>query len=271
MAARATRTVLITGANRGLGRGTVERLLAESPECQVIMTARRAEEGQKALSEINRLGNYQGRLFFYPLDITSATSITQLKDHIRTTFGALDVLVNNAGIFFKGWDPTEEVARNTVATNYTATVNITEEMLSVMRPGGHIVTVTSWLGMLNQVSGGLRAQLTDKSLTPEGVHALARSYVQSVADGSASRKGWPRDPYFASKVLLNTYVKVRAPQLVSQNIRMNALCPGWVKTDMGGQEGNLSIREGAAMPVMLINDQSQGTGQFWRERRVSSW
>lgn len=271
MAARASRVVLITGANRGLGRGTVERLLVESPEYRVIMTARKANEGQRAMTEINRLGNFQDRLFFHPLDITSATSITQLKEYIRTSFGALDVLVNNAGIFFKGWDPTQKVASDTIATNYTATVNITEEMLSVMRPGGHIVTVTSWLGMLNQVSGQVRAQFSDKSLTVEGVNALARSYVQSVGDGTASRQGWNRDPYFNSKVLLNAYVRVRAPQLRSQNIRMNALCPGWVKTDMGGQEGFLSISEGAEMPLMLIRDQSQGTGQFWRERRVSAW
>jgi NAD(P)-dependent dehydrogenase (short-subunit alcohol dehydrogenase family) len=56
MAARASRVVLITGANRGLGRGTVERLLVESPEYRVIMTARKANEGQRAMTETSRLG-----------------------------------------------------------------------------------------------------------------------------------------------------------------------------------------------------------------------
>lgn len=268
----ASRVVLITGANRGLGRRTVERLLLESSNYRVIMTARSAAEGAKALSEIQALGDFQSRLLFHPLDVNSAASVAQLTDYVTSTVGAVDVLVNNAGIYLKERDLDLEAARQTIGTNFLATVDLTEALLPVIRPGGHIVMVSSRLGQLNRIPGeAVRARLLDTSQGLQGLKALAHGYIQSVEDRSADAKGWPRDAYLASKNLLNAYVRARAPELQSSHIRLNALCPGWVRTDMGGPNGMLSIDEGTETHLQLIRDLGNSTGQFWYEGHVGEW
>lgn len=268
----ASRVVLITGANRGLGRRTVERLLLESSDCRVLMTARSAEEGAKAYSEIQALGDFQTRLLFHPLDIHSAASVSQLKDYVSSTVGAVDVLVNNAGVYWKGHDMDPEAARQTIGVNFTATVDLAEAMLPVIRPGGHIVMVSSRLGQLKTVPGeAARARLVGAALGVQDIRALAQEYVSSVEDGTADAKGWPKDAYLASKNFLNAYVRVRAPELQQQHIRLNALCPGWVRTDMGGPNGMLSLDEGTETHLKLIRDLSTSTGEFWYEGHVGEW
>ena len=268
----ASRVVLVTGANRGLGRRTVERLLLESSDCRVIMTARSPEEGSKAFSEISSLGDFHTRLFFHPLDINNPGNISQLRDYVSSTVGALDVLVNNAGIYWHGRDLDLETAKMTIGSNFVATVDLTETLVPLMRPGGHVVMVSSRLGQLNRVPGeAIRARRLQTGLGIQGLRAMAEEYIRSVEDHSTESKGWPKDAYLASKNLLNAYVRSRAPELQASQIRLNALCPGWVRTDLGGPNGMLSLDEGTETQLQLIRDLGSGTGQFWYECRVGEW
>lgn len=268
----ASRIILVTGANRGIGRRLVERLLLESSDCRVLMTARSAEQGEKACAEVRALGDFQTRLLFYPLDLLSSASISQLRNYIHSTLGTLDVLVNNAGVAWRGPEFNAEIARFTLGTNFTATVALTEALLPVLKPNAHIVMVSSSMGQLSCIPGeGIRNLLTAPDLTVEGIQALAEAFIQSVVDGSAEAKGWGRSTYIASKNLLNAYVRVRAKTLQTEGIRMNAVHPGWVQTDMGGPNAPLSLDEGTETLLLVVRDLSQSTGQYWLDQKVGSW
>ena len=140
-----------------------------------------------------------------PPDLLSSASISQLRDYIHYTIGALDVcssetlLVNNAGVAWRGPELIEEIASFTLGTN-TATVTLTEPLLPVLKPRAHIVMVSS--GQLERISGhAVRSLLAGSDLTVEAVKSLADSFIQSVINGSAEAKGWGHSTFIASKNL----------------------------------------------------------------------
>ena len=267
----AAKSILVTGANRGIGRRLVERLLCESPEFTVIFTCRDPSAGAQAVREISALGSFASRLLYHPLDILSAPSIDALKNYVETTVGGLDVLVNNAGIAYKGSEFNEQVVRTTLGTNFFATVNVTEALIPVMKPGGHIVMVSSRAGMLSQIPGQeIRDRLLSSTMSLADVTSLAEDFIQSTIAGTVEQRGWPRNSYKVSKNLLNAYIRTKAKEL-SGRLRINGLCPGWVRTDMGGPNALLSLDQGTETPLAVIRAQGDSSGMFWADCRTASW
>jgi NAD(P)-dependent dehydrogenase (short-subunit alcohol dehydrogenase family) len=238
------RVALVTGANRGIGFAVSERL-AQS-EYTVILGARDEDKGSQARSA---LGAHGWHVHDMLLDVTDATSIQAALGKIKDMFGRLDVLVNNAGIQIDGETTILELAQvtlqNTLETNAYGPLLLSQACIPLMKKNGYgrIVNISSTLGALSDIAN------------PESPYT-----------------GVDSPAYRMSKTLVNAMTVLLAKELRGSNILINSVCPGWVRTDMGGPRAPLSAEEAAETPVWLATLPDGGpTGGFFRDRQPIPW
>jgi NAD(P)-dependent dehydrogenase (short-subunit alcohol dehydrogenase family) len=250
---------LVTGANRGIGLEIARQLHARG--MRVFASARLEAD---ATSTAERLGAEP-----LVLDVIRRDHIAALPTHFRD---GLDVLVNNAGIALDGFDA--EVARSTLDVNFYGAQNVTDRLLPSLRPGARVVMISSGLGELSHVSPALRARLLDPHLSRQALVDMMESFVRDVASGIHGHAGWPSSAYSVSKVGLNTLTRILARELAGdpRKIQVNAACPGWVRTRMGGKGAPRSVEQGAKTAVSLATRQADGpTGGFFRDEHLAAW
>jgi NAD(P)-dependent dehydrogenase (short-subunit alcohol dehydrogenase family) len=245
------RMAVVTGANRGIGAEIASQLGKRG--LRVISTSREPLAG------------------FATVDVTRPDTIDALAARLSAEGGA-DVLVNNAGTSMEGFDA--RVARQTLDVNFFGALRVTDAVLPAMRPGGRIVMVSSGLGELSHVHGPVRAAIESPSLTRPSLVALMEQFVSDVAAGVHAKRGWPSSAYSVSKVGMNALVRVLARELADdpRRILVNAACPGWVRTRMGGEAASRSVEQGARTPVWLaLLPEGGPTGGFFRDERSIPW
>ncbi|HEY3237623.1 MAG TPA: SDR family oxidoreductase [Polyangiaceae bacterium] len=258
----AKKSVLVTGGNRGIGLG-VCRQLAERG-FRVLLGCRDLQQGRTVAREL------RGEVEPVAIDLTSDESVTGAAEVVRQRCGKLDVLVNNAAVALNGFDA--EVARRTEDTNFFGTLRVTDAMLPLTNEPGNIVMVSSGAGTLSHVSADLQKQFLDPELTRERLIALVESFVEDVVHGRHTERGWPTSAYSVSKVSLNALTRILAPKLQSRGILVNSVCPGWVRTDMGGSSATRSIDQGASSVVWAALLEPGGpTGGFFRDGKRIDW
>jgi NAD(P)-dependent dehydrogenase (short-subunit alcohol dehydrogenase family) len=227
------RTALVTGANRGIGLEVCRQLVAAGLD--VVLSARDAARGRAALAE---LGAPAGRARVEQLDVTDAGSVRGCADRLVAAGIGIDVLVNNAGVY-----PT---------SSFFA---VTEQML----------TDSLQVNLL----GAFR---TCQAFVP-GMASRGYGRVVNVSSGGgAMTDNVPYPPaYGIAKAALNALTLVVSAAVPAQ-VKVNAVCPGWVRTDMGGRGAPLSVAEGADTAVWLATLPDDGpTGGFFRQRRRIPW
>jgi NAD(P)-dependent dehydrogenase (short-subunit alcohol dehydrogenase family) len=262
------RVVLITGANKGLGFGMVKNLAENHPELKIILSARDESKGNQAISQ---LGNLSKNVDFVQLDADKDESVKKAADWVKQKYGGLDILINNAGVAIKGDEFNEEIARWTISTNYNGTVRVTEAFLPLIKPNGSIMNVSSRAGRLAYLSNdSLKARFLDPKLTTKELDGLVEEFYSDVRDGSFSKKGWPESTYTVSKIAMSMYTRILARD--HPELKVNACCPGWCRTDMGGSGADLSLEEGIVtlVHVALLQDPTK-TGKFWYEMKEHDW
>jgi NAD(P)-dependent dehydrogenase (short-subunit alcohol dehydrogenase family) len=227
--------VVVTGANRGIGFEISRQLANRGAE--VILTARKPEVGKAAVKKLAALNL---TVQFQPLDVTSSKSIVALREFLKRAYGRLNVLINNAGIIAKGDAPGLEVdmdtVRETFETNALGPLHLSQTLAPLLQRGNHarIVNISSGMGAFSEMEGDYAA-------------------------------------YRISKTALNAVTLILAAELRGRVV-VNAACPGWVRTDMGGRSADRDVTEGADTPVWLALDAPQRlTGKFVRDRKVISW
>jgi NAD(P)-dependent dehydrogenase (short-subunit alcohol dehydrogenase family) len=224
---------LVTGGNRGIGYAITQGLL--KADFQVIITARSLEKAQQAAEKL------QDNVIPVELDISSDRSIEAAVEILKQKSDRLDVLINNAGIY-----PDEGV-----------------NILSIERKLLDLTFNTNTFGAIRMVQTLL--PLLKKS---------EDARVINVSSGYGEIDGLSADvpSYCLSKLALNGATIMLADALQSQGIVVNSMCPGWVKTDMGGASAPRTPEQGADTAIWLatIAPRSE-TGKFWRDRSVISF
>ncbi|CAD7693635.1 unnamed protein product [Nyctereutes procyonoides] len=277
----ALRVAVVTGANKGLGFAITRDLCRNFPG-DVILTARDEARGRAAVQHLKAEGLSPR---FHLLDIDNLQSIRTLRDFLWEEYGGLDVLVNNAGIVFTPHDPTPPhiQAEVTLKTNFFGTRDICTELLPLVKPQGRVVNVSSIVSFLalKQCSPELQQKFTSEAITEEELGILMNKFVEDVKNGVHEKEGWPDikiAAYGVSKMGVTVLSRIHARKLSEQRrddkILLNACCPGWVRTDMGGADGIKSPEEGAETPVylaLLPSDAEGPHGEFVMEKKVEQW
>ncbi|QDE37827.1 SDR family NAD(P)-dependent oxidoreductase [Luteibacter pinisoli] len=230
------RIALVSGANRGIGLEVAKQLA--SLGVTVFMGMREPSKGDKALKAVRDLG---GDAFALKLDVTKPRDIEAAIAHIEGRFGRLDILVNNAGGYFdhKGNSAEADLdnIRGALEVNLLGTWSLTAAVLPLMRRHGYgrIVNVSS--------------------------ECAARTICAEKAPA-----------YRVSKAALNAYTQAVAREVQGSGILINAVCPGWTATDLGGAGGR-PVAESAEGIVWaaLVSELEAGTGDFYRDRARIAW
>lgn len=245
------KTALITGANRGIGQ-QVARVLAKDG-WDVLVGARDKAKGDSAAARLRK--ETGGRLKCVELDVTSDASVAAAVQKLRDGAIQLDALVNNAGVYGVARGPSG--VSLTLETNFFGPLRVTLAMLPLLRDGATITNVTSGLGELSNLDATHRALLRDPELTRDRLVEQVRGF----ADGGG--RGWGTDAYGVSKAALNSLTRILAAELASRGIKVNATCPGWVRTDMGGRNAPRTVEQGAAS--VLAGVTATETGRILRD------
>ncbi|GLC46070.1 hypothetical protein PLESTB_001035900 [Pleodorina starrii] len=261
---------VVTGSNKGIGF-EIARTLAEQGLTTVV-TARNEDLGKQAVAKIKEAAP-SSRLLFHQLDISDPASIDRFVDWFRSEVGGLTVLVNNAGFAYKGNTFGADEAQVTLGINFLGTRALTDKLVPLLKGPARIVNVSSRAGLRSIVkSPQLLGRLTSAQ-SPQQLEEMAAEFVEAIRAGKHAAEGWPNSMYGISKLLLSLWTAQLAEQLRDQRVMVNAMCPGWCRTDMSSQSGTKSAAEGADTAVWLAlrSPDDFTTGGFWGERSPISW
>ncbi len=199
--AECRRVAVVTGSNKGIGLAIVRGLCRQFAG-DVYLTSRDEDRGQKAI-ELLRSEGLSPK--YHQLDITSDESVAALKAFLLERYGGIDVLVNNAGVAYTHASTASAVeqATNTVAINFTGTLNMLRVFTPIVKHHGRVVNVSSYHPglFLRLTKQELRDQFTRPDLIEDDILALKEKFLQDVKDGVHREQGWCNTFYSSSKTL----------------------------------------------------------------------
>ena len=229
------KVVLITGANRGIGLEIGKQLLAN--DFTVVFTMRNMGIGRPIVNDIRK--EYK-KAWFHQLDVSEEQSIADVVTYFKEICERLDVLINNAAILHDQNHASVQVSlpdiRETMETNLYGPMMVTRAMIPFLKKSDdpRVINLSSTMGQLSSMGAGYAA-------------------------------------YRISKTALNALTVIQSKELVRDGIKVNSMCPGWVKTKMGGPNAIRSLKEGAETAVWLATSSNIPSGKFFKDKKEIPW
>lgn len=228
---------LITGSTKGIGYETARQLASRG--FHVFISGRNEARLNDVVKQLRRTGliDVDGLL----MDVSNENDIIRAAAEFAGKKIKLDVLINNAAVILPGdserlMSEENSIINATIQTNSLGPLNVTKAFLPYMNSPARIINISSGGGSMSDPVGG-----------------------------------WS-PAYCTSKTFLNAITRQLAHELQEKNISVNAVCPGWVRTDLGGSRAPRSVEQGAETPVWLATEASQDlTGKFLRDKHVIPW
>lgn len=235
------KVAVISGGNRGIGLEIGRQLLAEG--VSIMLGSRDAEKGRRAAQQLlAQVKPETAEVHSAPLDVADDASVAAFAAEAAKHYGQCDILINNAGVMPEARDgslmqTSPDQFLEIFDINVVGAVRMCQAFIPLMKKRGYgrIVNVSSGLGQLERMGTGLPG-------------------------------------YRLSKTALNALTRTLAAELQGSGILVNAVSPGWVKTDMGGPNADRSVEEGAETATWLALLPSNGpTGGFFRDKKAIVW
>jgi len=240
-----SKLALITGGNKGIGLETARQLGRQG--FHVLVGARDAKAGESAAAKLRAEGIAAAALV---IDVTVPASITAAAAEVSRKYQALDVLINNAGVLLDDTSKPPsgqslDVWHRTFDANFLGVIAVTQAFLPLLRaaPAARIVNLSSILASL-------------------ALHVDPKSRIYHSQSAA----------YNASKTALNAWTVSLAYELRDSPIKVNAVHPGHVQTDMGGASAPMGIVDGAKSSVAMATLGADGpSGTFTHMEQPLPW
>ena len=225
------KNIFITGGNRGIGKWLVKLLGKDN---NIVFSVRDIKKGEDTLKELKKV-----KAKYVLMDVNDLKSIQNAKQEIKMNMDQIDLLFNNAGILIPeyevpSFETSEDSILKTFETNTLGPLRVIKSLLNLIPKGGRIVNISSGMGQLDDMEGGSLA-------------------------------------YRLSKTSLNALTKILSIELKDRGIKINAICPGWVQTDMGGRNATLTVRESVKKFADFALNKKFPNGKFLRHVEVLPW
>lgn len=238
-----TTVALITGANKGIGLETARQLAQKG--IKVLLGARDEKRGLEAANVLKSEGL---DVEYVNVDVDNLETHKSVGNYIQENYGKLDILINNAGVMEEPKLTSQlsvDVYRKIFETNFFNLISLTQTLLPLVQKSdaGRIVNLSSILGSLT-------------------THSDPNSFIYN----------FKLPAYNISKTALNAFTVHLAHELKDTNIKVNSAHPGWVKTDMGGENAPMELVDGAKTSVWLATLPSDGpNGGFFHMQESLPW
>jgi len=227
------KNIFITGGNRGIGKGLVEQF---SKNHNVIFTVRNKNQGRMIVDSFEH-----DNADYVIMDVGENESVQNGVKNLKSKISSVDILINNAGILIPGLkhkinaiDTDLESIMETFNINTVGVLRVCKAITPFMQPNSRIINLSSGMGQLEGMGTGSLA-------------------------------------YRLSKTALNAMTIVLSQELMGKKIKVNSICPGWVKTDMGGYDAALTVQESAESIKKFALDDNFPNGKFLRHGEVLTW